>query len=109
MLLPKIKYFKNPIAIHKLYKDAFAYYIYEDKIIYINLYQHYNYFKNEDELIINLCKTIGHEHLHFTILESRMQYGDKLRYDFFEEKIITELMEEEWDEEEYYYLIQEEK
>jgi len=109
---PKFKFLNNKKLIHNLYKESFGYYNYEKNTVFINLVFHqdnHNHNHNdEDDFILNVSKSIGHEYLHYVIWKCRKQYGDRLRHQFFEEKLITELMDEDWDEEEYYYLIQEE-
>jgi len=93
----------------KLYIDDFGYYDYDKNCVNIILPTHNIYSKNECELVKNVCDTISHETIHCVIWSCRKNYKNKLRFDFFEEKIVAEALGNEFDEEEYYYLIQEEE
>ena len=109
MLKPEFKLIINENQIKdNTYKLDFGYYNYDKNSIIINLPLHLLYSTDEEKLWKLIGNTISHEYLHYTIWQCRKSYKHKLRYDFFEEKIIAEIMKEKWDEEKYYYLIQDE-
>ena len=87
-----------------VFKDDLGYYSYDENIVIINLH---NFTDTEENLMISdIMSTISHEYLHAVIWTTRKTYEDKRLFDFYEEKIIRNILGEKFIEEDYYELIQ---
>lgn len=91
-------------TLDKVFKDCKGYYLYEEIIVCINLYNSTG--KTEDETISDIIDTIAHEYLHYTIWECRAQYGQKWITDYFEEELVATILGHTFDPEDYAELIQ---